>query len=181
VILVTAYSSREKDNGTEAIMMNHTATSSESSKRMYDFIKHHPVGVLATVNPDDTPHATVIYFTIHNDFSITFVTKSDTKKHSNLQRSSQAMAVVYEPLSQTAVQITGNALEMLRTRDREAAFKNMMNSSMQTSDTGIPPLFKLEAGLFVAYRLKPSRITLAVFARPDPGTYETLYEELNFS
>jgi general stress protein 26 len=161
--------------------MKHTPRSSESSERIFNFIKQHPVGVLATVNTDGGPHAAVIYFTIHNDFSITFATKSDTKKHSNLQNNGKTTLVVYDPESQTTVQIIGSAAEMLKARDREAAFKNMMKSSMHTSETGIPPLFKLEAGMFVAYRLQPSRITAAVFARPDPGSYETLYEELDFN
>lgn len=161
--------------------MKHTATSSEISQQMYNFISHYPVGVLSLADHFDQPHASVIYFKLHKDFSVTFTTKMDTKKHAILQHNGHAMLVVYEPMSQTTVQITGECTQITDAKRKEAAFNDMMEASLQTSEEGIPPIFKLNAGPYVAYTLTPRHISMGVFARPEPGDIGTFYETLDFT
>ena len=48
----------------------HKAASSETNLRIYDFLKSQPTGVLALVDPDGNPHATVVYFSIDDDFNV---------------------------------------------------------------------------------------------------------------
>jgi hypothetical protein len=50
---------------------------------------------------------------------------------------------------------------------------------MQTSEAGVPPISKLHAGDYVAYRISPKQIRMAMFIRPDPGGYE-LFETIDF-
>ncbi len=157
-----------------------TAFSSERNQRIYSFLKSHPVGTLASVDPNGDPHAVVIYYAVDENFDFVFMTKRDTKKHDNLQHNNHVMLVAYEPLSQTTVQITGTAKEIDDNVKAQEAFSGMLDASRQTSEAGIPPLSKLYAGYYVAYRLKPAQIRMAVFSRPDPGGYD-MYETIDFA
>jgi len=156
-----------------------TARSSESNKGIYDFLKSHPIGVLATVDPNHNPHAVVIYFSVDEEFMITFITKRGTKKSDNIERANHVMLVAYEASSQTTAQITGLAEEIVDAVAAKKAFKNMLQAAEQTSESGDPPITKLYAGQYIAYRIKPIQIRMAVFIRPDPGGYD-MYETIEF-
>lgn len=156
-----------------------TAFSSERNRRVYDFLKAHPIGTLASVDPNGNPHAAVIYFAVDENFDFVFMTKRDTKKHDNLQHNNHVMLVSYEASSQTTVQITGSAKEIHDNVKAQEAFSGMLDASKQTSEVGVPPLSKLYAGYYVAYQLKPVQIRMAMFIRPDPGGYD-MYEIIDF-
>ncbi len=155
------------------------ASSSESNRRIYNFLKVHPVGVLAMVDPEGNPHATVIYFSVDEEFNITFTTKRDTKKHDNLKHNNHVQLIAYEASSQTTVQITGIAKDISHEPEASEAFSNTVRASMQTSGADVPPISKLQAGHYVAYKLSPKQIRMAIFARPDPGGYD-IYETIDF-
>ncbi len=75
-------------------MSKHTrpsVVSSENNRRIFEFLQSEPVGVLATTNQDGSPQAAVIYFSVDEDFVITFTTKSETKKYTNLQNNNQVI------------------------------------------------------------------------------------------
>jgi general stress protein 26 len=157
------------------------ASSSESNQRVYDFLKSHPVGVLAMVDPNGNPHATVIYFSIEEDFSISFTTKRDTKKHDNLQHNNHVMLVAYEAETQTTTQVIGTAEDITDAQQAQETFTNTQIAASETSEeAGEPPISKLYAGEYVAYSLKPAQIRMAVFARPDSGGYD-MYETIDFA
>jgi general stress protein 26 len=157
-----------------------SSLSDESSRSMLDFLKEHPVGTLSTVDPNGEPHAVVIYYFTDDDFNITFTTKRETRKFDNLSHYNHAMLLAYESTSQTTVQVTGVVEEIVDKQESESAFRSMVSASMATSDAGLPPFTKLYAGQYVAMRLKPLQIRMAVFARPDPGGYD-MYESIEFN
>lgn len=149
----------------------------ETKARIFGFLESNPVGVLATVEPGGRPHAAVIYFFVDKDFNILFTTKSDTKKHTNLQNDKNAILVIFESSSQTTVQITGTAECITDSRVAEQALKHTLRAAEQTSESGVPPIAKFYDGDYVAYIFKPSKIRMAVFARPiddDSDMYETV-------
>lgn len=156
------------------------ADSTESNYQIYSFLKSHPVGVLSTVDPNGNPHAVVIYFSIEDDFSITFTTKKDTKKNDNIRFNDHVMLLAYEASSQTTVQITGVAEAITNTTAAEKAYEGTLKAARQTSETGVPPITKLYAGDFIAYRVKPVQIRMGVFIRPDRGGYD-MYETIDFN
>jgi general stress protein 26 len=157
-----------------------TSISTESNQRILSFLKHHPIGTLSTVTPDGDPHGAVIYYSIDDDFTVRFTTKRKTRKFDNLTFRNRAMLVVYEAVSQTTVQITGLVEEITDEVEAQAEFRQMLGASMETSEAGLPPISKLYAGNYVALRLKPVQIRMAIFARPDPGGYN-MYESLEFN
>lgn len=154
--------------------------SSKSNMRILNFLKSHPIGVLATVDPNGNPHATVIYFSTDDEFNVTFTTKSQTKKHDNLSHNNHAMLVAYETFSQTTVQITGTAELITNKAKADHISEETFRTSIDTSQAGDSPISKLYAGHEIAYKLKPVQIRMAVFMRPDPGGYD-MYETIDFA
>jgi len=151
---------------------------SDRQQRIYGFLHSNPIGVLSSVSPDGEPHGSVIYFTIDNDFQVSFVTKQDTRKYDNLKRHDHVLLTVYEPQAQTVAQVTGKAVEIKDSFEINAVAGAILAASLKTSDGGLPPISKLEAGSFVGFRINPDQIRLAVYARPDPGDYSDLFETI---
>jgi hypothetical protein len=42
----------------------------------------------------------------------------------------------------------------------------------------LPPILKLQAGSFTTFAVTPASIRMAVYARPDPGDYNQLFESI---
>jgi general stress protein 26 len=152
---------------------------SEEREHILGFLKNHEIGVLATVDPNGDPSAAAIYFAVDDSLGISFLTKTGTKKHDNLKRHASCILVVYEASSQTTVQIKGIASEVTDASETQRIFTSIVKISMETSASGIPPTSKLQAGDYVVYHIKPKEIRMAVFVRPDPGDYDSIFETLN--
>jgi general stress protein 26 len=151
---------------------------SDKKQRIYDFLSGNPVAVLSTVTPDGDPHGAVIYFSIDKQFVVSFLTKSGTRKYDNLKHNDHAMITVFEPHTQTTVQLTCKATEITDPYKINLVAQKNMNASVKTSDGGIPAIIKLDAGDCVAFWLKPVQVRMAVYARPDSGDYTELFETL---
>jgi hypothetical protein len=153
-----------------------TGKFSDRQQRMFDFLFTTSIGVLSSTDPGGDPHGAVIYYTINKQFEVAFLTKSGTKKYDNLIHNNHVMLTVYEPLTQTTVQVTGVAREVKNGFDMNEIAARVLDTSLKTSDAGMPPLSKLEAGSYVAFRIEPMQVRMAVYARPDPGDYTDLFE-----
>ena len=135
----------------------------ESEKRIRDFLQLHPIGVLATIDPDGNPHASVIYFSIRADGTLLFTTKSRTKKSDNLDLNNHVMLIIYESPTQTSVQITGLAQLVADKKVAQDSFDAMFETAAITSMYGTPPISKLDSGNYVAYRIIPSQMRMTVY------------------
>lgn len=153
--------------------------SSDKKQRIHDFLFATSVGVLSSVNPEGDPHGAVIYFSINEQSVITFLTKSGTRKYDNLKHHDHAMLTVFDAKSQTTVQITGRATEITDNYDINEIAEKTLTASIKTSDGGMPPIMKLKAGEYVAFKIEPVQIRMAVYARSDPGDYAELFETVD--
>jgi uncharacterized protein YhbP (UPF0306 family) len=150
----------------------------ERQWRIFYFLQSNPVGVLSSVTPDNTPHGTVIYFSIDSHFTIFFITKDKTRKHDNLRHNSHVMLTVFEPASQTTVQITGVATEMTDTVDISKIAGAVVRACSRTSNAGLPPISKLQAGTYVGYKITPAQIRMATYSNSGPGDLESLFDSI---
>lgn len=153
---------------------------SEKNKEIYQFLVSHPVGIVSSVDPNNMPHAAVVYYWVNKQFQICFTTKQKTKKYDNLIKNDNAMFIVFDALEQITVQITAKAIDLSGSDELPEVFRHTIQASMNTSDAGIPPISKLAAGDYTAFRLDPVQIRMAVFNRPDPGGYEEEFETIDF-
>jgi len=151
---------------------------SDKQKRIRDFLQHNPVGVLSTVSPDGDPHGAVIYFVINEDFSASFLTKSGTRKSDNIKHQDRVTLTAFEPASQTTAQITGRASEITNNDKINSIASDILRITLKTSEAGIPPITKLEAGSYNAFQIDPVQITMAVYSKPDSGGYTELFDTI---
>jgi general stress protein 26 len=152
---------------------------SETNRDILDFLQNNPVGVLATVGSDNSPHAATMYFSIDLNFISTFTTKRETTKSNNIRHNNSVMLVVFDAATQTTVQITGSAVPIENSNEHENAIHEMLKNSAKTSEAGVPPIAKLTAGELVTYKIMPKQIKMAVYMRPDTGGYEQ-FEIIDF-
>lgn len=135
--------------------------------RIYQFLKQNPVGVLCSITPDNSPHGSVIYFDVGLDFQIYFITRSRTTKHENLIFHSQVSLVVFDPVSQSVVQVAGAATEITDRYRVNGIASQILTISQQAGAQGMPPVTKLHAGPYVAFTIHPSQIRWATYTNPE--------------
>ena len=163
--------------------MLHTKTSTanltERQQRIFDFINSTRTGVLASVDPNGEPHATVMYHSISKkDFSVSFLTKKGTKKYDNLMRHAHVVLVVYEPSNQTVAQIIGKAEEVTDAHEINDIASTIFKTSMEASGGKTIPVVKLEAGDYAAFRIAPVQIRMACYEQPGSGGYSHIFESI---
>ncbi len=151
---------------------------SDKQKRIRDFLSKNPIGVLSTVTPDGDPHGAVIYFVLDEDFTASFLTRSGTRKSDNIKHQEHVTLTVYEPKSQTTAQIVGHATEITDNDTVNSIASEVLKVSLKTSEAGIPPITKLEAGSYNAFSIQPVQINMAVYKKPDSGGYTQLFDSI---
>lgn len=165
--------------------MSNEPTISPSSPQSFElirnFLKQQRSGVLATADSRSKPHAATIYFSVDDTLRLLFTTKTDTQKYKNIIQNNQIALVCYDEKTQTSIQLTGTTQPITNADEQQAALNTMYRFSETVSRVELPPLEKLSAGDYVALRILPVTIKMAVFARPDAQSNEELYETLTFT
>lgn len=157
-----------------------TATSSsESADFIASFLHTHASGVLVTSNKASKPYGAVVYFSLRSDFSLTFASKTDTQKNYNMAENAFASFVVYDEREQTEVQITGRIEVIIDQEERLAVINYMYGISPKLSMPMVPPADRLLAGDYVAFRLVPDTIKMALYSRPNEER-DDVYETMHF-
>ena len=136
-------------------------------EKIRDFVKKHPIAVLATADADGNPHASTIYITTDDDLGITFTTKHETNKYKNIAQNNHVVAVVYEAASQTAVQISGEAIEVTDPETQQEIYKGTLHAAKQTGEDVVPPIAKISAGPYVGFTLQIHDIQLQEYGWGD--------------
>lgn len=144
--------------------------------KIYHFLQTHQLGILATADKEGVPHAATIYFLVEPDFSIRFITKQQTTKHRNLQANPQAALAVYEAVSQITVQLSGPVEEVSDVDELEHIVGEVVEIAASSSEGHRPPISKLDAGKYVAYRLRPSSVRMAEFVRAEYPPVDEIFE-----
>lgn len=150
---------------------------SERKEHILDFLKQNSTAVLATASKGGEPHAATIYYMVDEDLNFYFITKRDTTKSQNLKDGGRAALAIHEATTQTTVQVVGKVEEEVGVDKTQKTFRDILKISMATSESGTPPISKLQAGPYVAYRLTPDSVRMASFIRPDSGSYERIFED----
>lgn len=146
----------------------------KDNQEVYNFLNANPIGVLATTTKSGDPHGTTVYFKIDEDFNLYFLSKKDTKKVDNIKHNNNVMLVVFEPLKQINIQVSAVAKEVTDEESSGEIFKQILEITRQTSTAEIPPISKLFAGHYVAYKLVPKKISYSVY-QPGPDSKAKFY------
>lgn len=134
-----------------------------------NFIKQHPVGVLATASKQGEPHAAAVYFVSDDSRCIYFLTKEDTQKHRNLQENPRAAVTIYDAQTLETLQIEAKAEVLPDVSQFLDLYNRILKASSRTTTSERPPVSKLNAGDYFMYKLIPSSLRLADYSKPDHG------------
>jgi len=155
------------------------ASSSETERLISTFLAEHYSGVVATADTAANPHAAVVYYLSQPDFTLSFVTKSETQKYKNIEENKQVSFVIYDEKTQTTLQISGHVVAVEEIEEKRETIRNMTNTSIALSGQLLPPAYKLTAGDYMVLKLIPAVMKMAIYARSEET--EDLYETLLFS
>jgi len=151
---------------------------SDRQRRIHNFLQEQRVGVLSTVGPGGDPHGSAVYYELGDDFSVHILTKKGTRKYDNMVHNNHVMLTVFEPHTQTTVQVTGIAVERPGKGDINKIAGAIFGATLQTSDSGLPPIVKLQAGVFTTFQIQPVQIRMAIYARPYSGNYDEIFDSI---
>lgn len=148
----------------------------EDRERVREFLREQNVGVLSTISADGSPDAAVVYMAINDDLTLSFMTKANTTKHTNIQKDNRVAITIFEPKYQTTVQIKGNAKVVNSRKGQQKIFDELLEISMQSSGEGMPPITKMKDDEYVAYQVTPTFMRMAVFSRPEQDGHDQIFE-----
>ncbi len=148
----------------------------ENREHIESFLNQNSIAVVSTISSHGQPSSAAVYFTLDDELNFYFITKRDTKKSKNLMNNSKAALAVYEATSQTIVQAEGEAHEETDPERTQKVFGEVLRSSLASSEAGVPPISKLQAGHYIAYKFKPTSLKMASYIRPEGGSAEQVFE-----
>lgn len=152
---------------------------SKQKHKIAEFLMKNNIGVLATVNQNGQPHAATIYFVVDPSVNIYFITKQHTTKVENLLKNSKAALAVYEPQTQSTVQIAGEVHLVEDVSRSEDIFRKVLEITRKTSDSNIPPVSKIYGGEYQCYCLSPTSMRIAEYINLEHGKPDSIFEEIS--
>ncbi len=81
-------------------------------QKVHTFLHHHPMGILSTITKDGKPWGSAIYFVADEDFNFYFVTRVETFKYENLDKTPFAALTIAGSDTPTTVQVSGKISEL---------------------------------------------------------------------
>lgn len=156
-----------------------SSSSPESAEQIRNFLQSQHSGVLATSDLAGNPHAAPVYFSLEEDYSLLFATKTETQKYKNIMENDKVAFVCYDEKTQTTAQISGKVKKVEKPDDKQAVLNTIYHLSETISGAELPPIEKLFAGEYVVLQIVPQVIKMATFLRPD-SEGEDAFESLIF-
>lgn len=161
------------------IAMPKVASLGDRQKRIYKFLQSNQTGVLASVDPNGDPHGSVVYYVVSaEDFSVSFITKTGTKKYDNLVHHNRAVLVVFDASTQTVAQVIGAVDEVTELREIFKTARKLSALHRAVDQDEDMPISKLNAGDYAVLKILPVQIRIAQFARPEARGSGELFESI---
>jgi nitroimidazol reductase NimA-like FMN-containing flavoprotein (pyridoxamine 5'-phosphate oxidase superfamily) len=130
-------------------------------QKVHAFLKHHPMGVLSTVDQDGKPWGAAVYYVADEDFNFYFVTRAETFKYHNLSANPLAAMTVADEPAQTTVQASGTISEVPVEDYMDIVFTRLDAIRPKDNPNWAPPLSKIRAGNYMPLRLTPDKLQYA--------------------
>jgi len=137
----------------------------DDNQAIKDFVASHPDGVIASATLEGRPQASVVYFSVDDDMNFYFTTKSQTRKAQNIGERADVSIAIHDAPSQTVVKVAGKAE---RLSDPEETLEVYRRATVRGAEAAgadnVPPIARITAGEFVAYRIKPDFLDFKSFS-----------------
>jgi uncharacterized protein YhbP (UPF0306 family) len=133
--------------------------------KVHEFLKHHPMAVLSTIDANSTPWGAAIYYIADSNFNFYFVTRAETLMKRNIDNHPMAALTVTDSLTQTTVQASGQISKVSAQDYMDIYFDRFAKIKPKNDYNWAPPLTKIEAGNYVPLKLTPTRMQYADFSK----------------
>lgn len=129
------------------------------------FLREHPIGVLATRNADGSLTQSAIYFSAESDFTCYTVTKVGTRKFANMDERQEVSLYVFEEKAPASIELAGIAAIIGDGAEAASALaKYEAVASARKPGYWLPPIAQINAGDYVVYKILPASILYRVFS-----------------
>lgn len=120
-----------------------------------EFLRSNELGVLATISSDGKPHARTVYYSADDDFSIHFLTYSNTRKAADLRKNPNAAFVITDPDAPSTMQIEGMVTDETETATLGPAMDRLLDVLRAKGDH-FAPLTRMDPAAIRYYKLTPA-------------------------
>jgi len=140
----------------------------KASAEALAFLKAHKAGVIATVSREGRPHASAVYYTADDKFSIYFLTLASSRKYAAALANPWAAFVVGTQDIPQTLQIEGPLTEIRRREDADNHASDLIDALTSTGSY-YAPITKLDPADTVLMWLQPKWIRWADYTSPLNG------------
>lgn len=138
-----------------------------------DFVKSQSRAVIATVDSDNQPSTSIIFYVLDNKNELHFITKSQTKKFENLKVNNRAALTISDPEKPIAVNINGTVIEITDSKIRDEIMQEVFKLSYSELHD-YAPIIKLHKGSFAVMKFIPKEAKMTDYTRPMGEAKENL-------
>lgn len=150
-------------------------TLDNARKDALSFLKHHGVGVLATVSGQGQAHASMVNYVTDDDFNIYILTLINSRKFKAIEEHPQVAFTIAIPDIPQTLQIEGMAMDI--SLDEEAGKKKAeLMDALNSNPWFYGPIAKLDPAETVVVWIKPTWVRWADYAFAPMGTDHVLKE-----
>lgn len=150
-------------------------TSDNARKDALSFLKHHKVGVLATVSGAWQAHASMVHYVADDEFNVYIITLINSRKFKAIEEHPQVAFTIAIPDIPQTLQIEGVAMDI--SLDEEAGKKKAELMDVLNSNPWFyGPMSKLDPQETVIVWIKPTWVRWADYAFAPIGTDHVLKE-----
>lgn len=150
----------------------------QASQKVHKFLKQHPLGVISTVSEDSKPWGSPIYFVTDADLNFFFVTKQDTHKYKNIDRSPWVSLTVADNESQTTVQVLGKISHVPIEQAMDIALNKLEKIKPHGDYNWVPPILKVHKGDYRVLQITPTRLHYADFKQRKLNIHDDYIEKI---
>jgi uncharacterized protein YhbP (UPF0306 family) len=134
-------------------------------KKVYDFLRQHPMGILSTAAGPESVWGAAIYYLADEDLNIYFVTRTGTQKYKNLESHPFVALTVADAEQQITVQLSGKVDRMPINKYMNVFFDKFAAMRPDGDYQWAPPIDKVHEGNYMPLQLTPSFLQYADFGR----------------
>lgn len=128
-------------------------------KEVRDYLGKHYLCALATVNAENHPLVSVVYYYFDENFNFYFVTRKEMEKYKNLLLNQNVSFVVYDEAGQTSVQLRGVGEAVEVTSKEAPIITNLLEKGHQGNANAFVPLTTLGEGSPIAlFKVKVDQV-----------------------
>ncbi len=132
-----------------------------SYAKIMGYMDRNPAAVLGTIGPEG-PHGAVVYVVPASHGTLCFVTKSKTKKYTNLIEHPIVSLTFYNEKEGTTLQVTGSAYAADNPELKDFVLDKMRQAHALRTDW-LPPVTELEGGEYVVVGVELTYARLAEY------------------